>query len=162
MSRVFYWGKPCRIIRKRLWHHCSRLVNHSWFGRNLFDNLEKISELFKMSASHLSHDGAVLATTNVLHAISRRFYPRSPQNSSKWGGSNHPSVAGVGKSIRQHTAQLANNSLIIGELPESQIAIRMSHSVLQQGWKVSVTDWKVSRIFSKISCFMRIIFYFEQ
>ena len=155
MSRMFNWGKPCRIIRTSL---CHRLVNHRWLDRNLFDNLEKISELFRMSASHLSHNGVVLSTTNVLHSISRECYSRSSQNSSKWGGSNHPSVAGVGKSIRQHAAQLANNSLIIGELPESQIAIRMSHSLLRQGWEVSVTDWNVSRIFGKISCFMRIIF----
>ena len=43
----------------------------------------KFQNVFRISASFLSHDGAVLATTNVLHAISRRFYPRSPQNSSK-------------------------------------------------------------------------------
>ena len=162
MSRVFYWGKPCRIIRKRLWYHCSRLVNHRWFGRNLFDNLEKISELFKMSASHLSHNGVVLATNNVLHAISREYYSRSPQNSSEWGGAIHLSVAEVGKSIRQRTEQLTNNSLIISELPESQIAIRVPHSVLQQGCEVFVAGWKVSRIFGKISSLMRIIFQIEQ
>ena len=44
----------------------------------------------------------------------------------------------VGKSIRQRTEQLTNNSLIIGELPESQIAIRVPHSVLQQGCEVFV------------------------
>ena len=43
----------------------------------------EISELFKMSASHLSHNGFVLATNNVLHAISREYYSRSPQNSSE-------------------------------------------------------------------------------
>ena len=162
MSRVFDLGTPCRIIWTSLWHHCSRLVNNWWFGRNLFDNHEKISELSRMLASHLSHNGVALATTNVLHAISRECYSRSPQNSSKWGGAIHPSVAEVRKSIRQRTEQLTNNSLIIGELPESQIAIRVPHSVLQQGCEVFVADWKVSRISGKISSFMRIIFQIEQ
>ena len=57
---------------------------------------------------------------------------RSPQNSSSLGRVNHLSFAGVRKSIGQRTEELANKSLVIGELPESQIAIRVPHSMLQQ------------------------------
>lgn len=85
-----------------------------------------------MLASHLSHNGVALATTNVLHAISRGLYSRSPQNSSLRVRANHLRFAVVRKSIGQRTEEPANSSLVIGELPESQIAIRVSHSMLQQ------------------------------